>query len=187
MSRIALVDRIHDMTNRVQPVEFVIRSKGELQKTANGSLFVSCQTSQGVVPVWGSPGNRRNIDRIERLSLPVTVKANCIPSNWSDHAWWLPERSTVEVVGDGPGQGRGGKTSSEAGPSSEQRSDPYDVLGIRRGASMNEIKAAYRSKIREYHPDQVQRLGPELRDLAKRKTQEINRAYEQLVGGAKAT
>jgi hypothetical protein len=30
---------------------------------------------------------------------------------------------------------------------------PYDILEVRRGASLNIVKAAFRSKAREYHPD----------------------------------
>ena len=31
-----------------------------------------------------------------------------------------------------------------------------------------------------YHPDKVQHLGPELKDLAERKTKELNEAYDWL-------
>ena len=31
--------------------------------------------------------------------------------------------------------------------------DPYEVLGIQRGASDEEIKKAYRAKCKRWHPD----------------------------------
>ena len=31
--------------------------------------------------------------------------------------------------------------------------DPYKVLGLSPGASQEEIKRAYRQKVKEYHPD----------------------------------
>lgn len=62
--------------------------------------------------------------------------------------------------------------------------DPYDILGIRRGASMDEIKRAYREKLKKFHPDVVEslKLGPEYKQMFEEKTQEIQKAYE-LLGG----
>jgi preprotein translocase subunit Sec63 len=33
--------------------------------------------------------------------------------------------------------------------------DPYDILGIPRSASAEDVRKAYRAKAREYHPDKV--------------------------------
>ena len=57
---------------------------------------------------------------------------------------------------------------------------PYEVLGVSRNASKEEIDKAYRSKLKEYHPDKVHSLGGELQKLAKEKTREIVEAYEKL-------
>ena len=40
------------------------------------------------------------------------------------------------------------------------------------------IKASYRKKIAQYHPDRVGALGPEIREVAEKKAKEINEAYE---------
>ena len=53
----------------------------------------------------------------------------------------------------------------------------HDVLGVRSTATMDQIKAAYRAKITQYHPDRTEGLGPELRSIALRKTQELDIAY----------
>jgi DnaJ like chaperone protein len=55
----------------------------------------------------------------------------------------------------------------------------WSVLQITQNASQEQIKTAYRSLMQQYHPDKVATLGPELRDLAERKSKEINAAYEQ--------
>ena len=47
-------------------------------------------------------------------------------------------------------------------------------------AAPEEIKEAYRQRMREYHPDKVAHLGPDFRSLAERKAKEINEAYEAL-------
>jgi len=58
--------------------------------------------------------------------------------------------------------------------------DPYEVLGIKPGASEAEIKAAYRELVKKYHPDKYQ--DNPLGNLAEEKMQEINQAYESLMG-----
>ena len=59
--------------------------------------------------------------------------------------------------------------------------DPYVILGVARNASKEEIRAAYLREMASYHPDKVAHLGQDLQELAKRKSQAINRAYDALV------
>jgi hypothetical protein len=51
------------------------------------------------------------------------------------------------------------------------------VLDVSADASMEEIRAAYLMRISEYHPDKVAALGKEIREVAERKSKEINAAY----------
>ena len=53
--------------------------------------------------------------------------------------------------------------------------DPYQVLGISRNASDEEIKQAYRKLAKKYHPDR----NPGDAEAAK-KMQQVNAAYEQI-------
>ena len=57
--------------------------------------------------------------------------------------------------------------------------DPYEVLGVRHGASVEEIKNAYHELVKKYHPDKY-RDNP-LADLAQEKLTEINEAYDTLM------
>jgi curved DNA-binding protein CbpA len=45
---------------------------------------------------------------------------------------------------------------------------------------MKEIKAAYYEKIRQYHPDMVDKMGPEIQQVARDKSQKLNQAFEYL-------
>ena len=58
--------------------------------------------------------------------------------------------------------------------------DYYEVLGVERSASADEIKSAYRRAVSRYHPDKVAHLGKEFQDLAHRKLLAIQQAYETL-------
>jgi hypothetical protein len=53
----------------------------------------------------------------------------------------------------------------------------FEVLEVAPAASLEEIKAAYRSKIFSYHPDRVASLAWELRKLAEEMSKAINEAY----------
>ncbi len=59
--------------------------------------------------------------------------------------------------------------------------DPYQVLGVSRDASDEEIKRAYRQLAKKYHPDR----NPGDAEAAK-KMQQINAAYEQIKNPEKA-
>lgn len=57
--------------------------------------------------------------------------------------------------------------------------NPYDVLGISRNASEDEIKRAYREMSRKYHPDA--NVNNPLADLAEEKFKEIQEAYNEIM------
>lgn len=53
----------------------------------------------------------------------------------------------------------------------------WQVLNVDRRATADQIKEAFRREISKYHPDRVEGLGVELRELAERKAKEVNVAY----------
>jgi DnaJ-domain-containing protein 1 len=57
---------------------------------------------------------------------------------------------------------------------------PHEVLGVSRDASDKEIRAAYQKLVKEYHPDRAATLAPEIREIAEKRTRQLNRAYEIL-------
>jgi DnaJ like chaperone protein len=55
----------------------------------------------------------------------------------------------------------------------------HDILQTSANADAAEIRDAYKHLISKYHPDKVDSLGQELRDLAAQKSQEITAAYRE--------
>ena len=57
--------------------------------------------------------------------------------------------------------------------------DPYDVLGVSRNATEEEIKKAYKALSRKYHPDA--NINNPNKEEAEEKFKEIQQAYQQIM------
>ena len=56
------------------------------------------------------------------------------------------------------------------------KKDYYEVLGINKNATDEELKKAYRKLAKQYHPD----ANPDNKEEAEKKFKEVNEAYETL-------
>jgi hypothetical protein len=85
----------------------------------------------------------------------------------------------------------------EESPSIAQLGDPlsadvvgsdncFSVLGVSPMASPDEIRDAYRAKIRQSHPDRVHGLAPAFKALAENETKKLNAAYQEALVAARA-
>ena len=63
-----------------------------------------------------------------------------------------------------------------------EKRDYYEILGIKKGASKDEIKDAYRKLALQWHPD---RVSPEKKKEAEEKFKEISEAYAVLSDDSK--
>jgi uncharacterized membrane protein YkvA (DUF1232 family) len=74
-----------------------------------------------------------------------------------------------------------GNSEKKENPEQSRPKSAYDILGIRPGASKEEITAAYKKAVKKYHPDKLSHLGEEFSRLANEKFLEIQRAYDALM------
>ena len=59
---------------------------------------------------------------------------------------------------------------------------PYEILGLKLGASPAEVKRAFLKLARRYHPDKAYHLGADQVQHAEERFKELMAAYEKLVG-----
>jgi hypothetical protein len=69
----------------------------------------------------------------------------------------------------------GGGTSAASSPPC-----PWEILGIAKNASKEEISRAYKQKMMQNHPDKVASLDPQIQHFATERTKLIKEAYEKL-------
>ena len=58
--------------------------------------------------------------------------------------------------------------------------DYYEVLGVAKGASDDEIKAAYRKLAIKFHPDKYATQSLQAQKDAEQKFKEVNEAYDTI-------
>ena len=74
------------------------------------------------------------------------------------------------------------KTNDAAIPpaTSDVVKDPYQILEVDSQSSDDDVEAAYRRQIAQYHPDKVAGAAKEIRELAEKRAADINAAYDQI-------
>lgn len=74
------------------------------------------------------------------------------------------------------------RKSPEGAADSARVRDAYDVLGLDRSATNDEIKKAYRRLMNRHHPDKIAASGPaaDVVEAAEKRTRDIRAAYETL-------
>ncbi len=106
-----------------------------------------------------------------RLHVSNITVAQQFTKTFNSVQQWLSPRQKNDSFADDPKEHDGVK---------EKQPSAYEVLGIKPGATLAEIRSAYHHMARMNHPDKVVGLAPEFRQLAERRMKVITAAYRAL-------
>jgi hypothetical protein len=77
--------------------------------------------------------------------------------------------------------------SPESVPEMADEGSWFDVLGLSPSATIEEVKEAYRQRLKQNHPDRVHGMSPLFRALAEAETKKLNIAYEEALAALRGT
>ena len=92
-----------------------------------------------------------------------------------------------DLAKTGPSQSIDQPQAEEAAQDQPQQADPsevcgdrnwFAVLGLSEWATIEEVRKAYKTLIKQNHPDRVHEMSPAFRKLAESETKKINAAYQ---------
>lgn len=105
------------------------------------------------------------------------VKANSIPSDYKSKDYDFDYEDNLKKLIDELNSEKEYNKKHNYSKQDIDLSKAYEILGVKPDSDFETIKSTYKLRQKEYHPDRVASLGSELRDLAERKTKEINEAF----------
>jgi DnaJ-domain-containing protein 1 len=110
----------------------------------------------------------------QRFMVSRTIRQQAYDDLSSEVSAWFSNRSASGEHSRGDRQRQASSTS--------RRSDSgaFELLGVDRNATLAEIKKAYHLKIALWHPDKLEGMAPELKQIANERLAQINAAYECL-------
>lgn len=114
---------------------------------------------------------------LNALFVEITGSEIPYPSDVSSAKFWRSRAKT----NSGSTGGSNTKNDSQHTSKTEKMAQAYAVLGLRQGATMEEIRKTYYRLAQIHHPDRFASLGEEAVAAATNTFQRINEAYEFLV------
>ena len=107
----------------------------------------------------------RRIDLVREYAMEFTV------------LWELAETPAAEFP-DGPA-GRGDDAENSSRVKQRTQESCFAVLGVERSATLDQVRAAYRTRIKQSHPDRLHGVSPAIRSFAEDETKRLNAAFQE--------
>lgn len=119
------------------------------------------------------------INRISKL-----VQSNSIRSNDAYQVLNQEDEELKRIIDELNNKKESSEKKSENTPNNHKINDElkkaFAELGVSPNADSATIKSAYRAKMKEFHPDRFVKLSQDLQEKSRKKSQELNSAYETL-------
>ncbi len=103
------------------------------------------------------------IYRVEFLVLEDLTRAQLLQGNWREQGSAAEQSMTGDVAAIAPAS----------------RRDWSDIFGVSPSASLEELRKAYKTLIKQNHPDRIHGMSPALVRLAEAETRRLNAAYQE--------
>ena len=97
----------------------------------------------------------------------------------------IEQRDGYRAAPEDPADARDGSAEAaaedarETPPTGVEVSNWFDVLGVARSATIDDIRLAYKLLVKQNHPDCVHSMAPAFKQLAEAETKKLNFAYAQ--------
>jgi DnaJ domain len=101
--------------------------------------------------------------RVEFLVLKDLTRAQLLQNNWQEQGSAAEQSMTGDVGAIAPAS----------------RRDWSDIFGVSPSASLEELRKAYKTLIKQNHPDRIHGMSPALVRLAEAETRRLNAAYQE--------
>lgn len=130
-----------------------------------------------------TPLNRSEIVCLERISRMLNISDNKIFKMEEEFNQYQTNQKSNYRKSYSESNGTG---DSFENFEQDKYKDPFDILGLKKTATLEEINAAYRSLSKQFHPDIIssKNLNEDFIKYAEKRFIEIDRAYRSLKSGS---
>ncbi|CAG9295632.1 co-chaperone DjlA [Celerinatantimonas diazotrophica] len=168
----------YPLEQELQKLVKLVRGRSDMLQ-----MFLELQMSGVFADGIIDPVERQMIERVGRALGFSQIDLERVIARWEAEMRFQQRRQS-----GGHWSHRGAEGNSYSGSSSRDHyesskqslSDAYKLLNIEASATDQEVKRAYRRQMSQHHPDKLVSKGlpPQMLELAKKKAQEIQHAYE---------
>jgi DnaJ domain len=142
------------------------------------AVMVGCFPSEEVLAILDDCDSDIPVNLKEAVEELLYGRYSLDPMAFGDAVRLIQQRQRTEECAKARAARGDGHGSEPTGPVTQ--GEACELLGVSPGCTKEELAAAYRRRISQWHPDKLETMAQELKDYATRRTARINEAYERL-------